>query len=111
MATFGRFTERTTVLLDDSPYKAAHNPQHTSLHPPEWTPLEEDRERDGALACGGLIRSALAACAAATDDVREAVRSVNERNSARFWARPSEDHLYRRLRRRTDLRQPEDLDS
>ena len=98
VAALGPFCESNTVLLDDSPYKAARNPPHTSLHPPEWTPLEACAERDGALASGGKIRSVLAELACA-DDMREVVRRVNG-SASDFWSCPSADGLYRRLRER-----------
>ena len=72
--------------------------QHTSLHPPEWTPRETSFERDGALGVGGAIRTVLTDLAASTD-MRKVVRAVNESKSE-FWACPSNDALYRHLRER-----------
>ena len=38
------FNSTNTLLIDDSPYKAAMNPAHTCLHPPAWTCKAEDDE-------------------------------------------------------------------
>ncbi|KAL1498987.1 hypothetical protein AB1Y20_013506 [Prymnesium parvum] len=89
------FSARDTLLLDDSPYKAAANPQNTSLHPPAWAPHAEGEDA-AALGPHGAIRMALAAVGAAAD-TREAVLAVRRSDPA-FWADPEGDPLYRLLR-------------
>jgi len=46
----------TTLLIDDSEYKAEPNPQHTAVHPPEWNVLMQD---DTSLMPGGKLRKLL----------------------------------------------------
>ena len=47
-----------TILLDDSPYKAVANPEHTALHPKEWAgPTYPDGEVNNALGAGGAVRA------------------------------------------------------
>ena len=36
LSKVGRYGPADTLLLDDSPYKAVGNPEHTALHPAEW---------------------------------------------------------------------------
>ena len=44
--SFKRFGPRNTLLLDDSPYKAAMNPTHCAIHPKEYK-LEAPRREEG----------------------------------------------------------------
>ena len=93
----GHYEPHNTLLVDDSPYKAARNHHHTALHPPEWSPLEVDPSRSDALGPGGNIRLVLEEIANAAD-LRDVVSRVNSTASP-FWIRPSEDALYSQLRR------------
>ncbi|KAJ1630251.1 HAD-like domain-containing protein [Pavlovales sp. CCMP2436] len=63
------FDPGTTILLDDTVYKTALNPPHSSIHPREWATASDDRAHDNALAADSELRALLAALAAA-DDVR-----------------------------------------
>jgi hypothetical protein len=40
--SFPQYNERTTILIDDTPYKCVLNPPHTAIHPPEMTPNDLD---------------------------------------------------------------------
>ena len=53
---FPEYASGRTLLVDDSPYKAARNPPHTAIHPPEWTRFDPD---DDVLAAGGVLRGFL----------------------------------------------------
>ncbi|KAG8464089.1 hypothetical protein KFE25_000257 [Diacronema lutheri] len=70
----------STILVDDSVYKTAVNPPHTSVHPPTW--LARGGERDAGLAPNGALRALLAALSDAAGDVRDAL----ERAAADFPA-------------------------
>ena len=92
-----------TLLIDDSPYKAADNPPHTSVHPPEWSALDADNPHDlhtEALGPDGEVRRLLALVAAASD-VRTAVRALFEPGSKAppgFWQEAEPDPILLMLR-------------
>lgn len=67
----GRHDETSTILLDDSVYKTAGNPPHTSVHPSKWT-ASAAAQGDSLLAEGGDLRRLLAVLREAAD-VREAL--------------------------------------
>ena len=90
------FGPADTLLLDDSPYKAARNPADTALHPREWSIKETDPEIENALGPAGEIRRALALVAEA-QDVRHAVQRLNMEPS-KHWVRPADDALFAMLR-------------
>ena len=89
-----------TILLDDSPYKAVANPEHTALHPKEWAgPTYPDNEVNNALGAGGAVRSVLQAVADAVD-VRDVVRGLEAQpDKERHWTSATSDanlaHLHR----------------
>lgn len=58
--------ERTTLLIDDSPYKAVRNPDYTAIHPIEYTPNDA---QDVALRPGGSLRKYLEALRRTPTDV------------------------------------------
>lgn len=65
----GAHDASSTILLDDSIYKTAANPPHTSVHPTKWIATARD---DTGLAAGGDLRQLLAAVLCETTaDVRE----------------------------------------
>lgn len=107
----GGYGPADTLLIDDSPYKAAANPEHTAVHPPEWSALDpDDAPNSTALAPGGEIRRLLAIAADAAD-MRAVVHALMA-GAARgggsplypslappdFWQRPEEDAILRMVR-------------
>ncbi|KAK6261755.1 hypothetical protein QUC31_007571 [Theobroma cacao] len=58
----GEYDESNTLLLDDSPYKALHNPANTAVFP---YPYQYRDTKDSSLGCGGDIRTYLEGLAAA----------------------------------------------
>jgi len=99
-----------TLLLDDSPYKALANPQHTALHPLEWRGPADSAgsgDADGALAADGPLRAALAWVATATS-VPQAVRTATL--DAAHWTSANHCAITKRaLAKRPDLaRQQQD---
>lgn len=67
-----RFNESNTLLIDDSPYKAIRNPEHTAIHPCGFT--ADHIETDDMLAENGSLRrylEELSTAASIPDFVRE----------------------------------------
>lgn len=62
-----RFGPHNTLLVDDSVYKTALNPEYTALHPAEWVPWQEHDE--GLHELTRLLKSVTEA-----QDVRECLR-------------------------------------
>ncbi|XP_021286327.1 uncharacterized protein LOC110418038 [Herrania umbratica] len=58
----GEYDESNTLLLDDSPYKALHNPANTAVFP---YPYQYRDTKDSSLGCGGDIRTYVEGLAAA----------------------------------------------
>ena len=115
VSAIGAYGPTDTLLLDDSPYKAARNPRHTALHPKEWLgPADAWGRADAALGPAGAIRDVLAAIADA-DDVRDVVARLFAQKDAsgmgkaeRCWTDADECTLLRELRaRRPDLQPAE----
>jgi hypothetical protein len=63
-ASYKRFGPGNTLLLDDSPYKAAMNPEHTAIHPAEYV-LGGAAEGEALLGPGGQLREYLSRVAEA----------------------------------------------
>jgi len=55
----GLYGPHNSLLLDDSPYKAALNPPNTSIHPPEWDANATGAIEDHGLGPGGPVRTFL----------------------------------------------------
>lgn len=72
----GPFDPNNTILLDDTVYKTAANPAHTSIHPREWKAARVDEappaHGDDGLSQNSDLRRLLALVAAAPD-VRDAL--------------------------------------
>ena len=62
----------TTIIMDDSPYKTAWNPDFTSVFPSTWSPWEAD---DGLLKHGSVLYEFLEEFADAADG-RDVVRAA-----------------------------------
>ena len=65
--SYARFGPRNTLLLDDSPYKAAMNPPNCAIHPAEYKLARPDpaadparSDEDNVLGVGGELREYLA---------------------------------------------------
>jgi len=87
VSALGRIGPSETLLVDDSPYKAAANPAHTAVHPKEWFgPADEMVSSHAALSATGELRRVLAAVAAA-GDVPSAVRRLFGGDPAALVAR------------------------
>ena len=68
--SFKRFGPRNTLLLDDSPYKAAMNPEYCAIHPKAYElGTEESVGTDDVLGPGGALRAYLARLAEKADFV------------------------------------------
>ncbi|KAL6894111.1 hypothetical protein ACP4OV_008209 [Aristida adscensionis] len=67
----GEYSPSNTLLVDDSPYKALRNPQHTAIFPPPFSYLNWN---DNSLGPGGDLRVYLQNLASA-DDVQCYVRN------------------------------------
>ena len=103
LSAAGSFGPSDTLLIDDSPYKAAENPEHTAVHPTEWSALDaDDSPNTLALTPDGEVCRLLALVAEA-DDVRHVVRQLygeqNGRAPPGFWQKPEESELLRMVRR------------
>ncbi|KAJ1488300.1 HAD-like domain-containing protein, partial [Baffinella frigidus] len=72
-ALAGRYSPQNTLLIDDSPYKAALNPVENAIHPPEWT---AEHHADQGLDEGQDLRVFLGGLADAPD-VPSHVRNSN----------------------------------
>ena len=104
--SFKRFGPRNTLLLDDSPYKAAMNPEHCAIHPKEYK-LEDKRLEgevndkkktdDDVLGPGGALREYLARLANEADFVDAFVESLPWRSCGEE-APASSDELLRKAR-------------
>ena len=100
---------RNTLLLDDSPYKAAMNPEHCAIHPKEYK-LEDKRVEgevkdkkktdDDVLGPGGALREYLARLAKEADFVDAFVESSPWRSCGEE-APASSDEVMRKARRGT----------
>ena len=103
LSAAGSFGPSDTLLIDDSPYKAAENPEHTAVHPTEWSALDaDDSPNTLALTPDGEVCRLLALIAEA-QDVRHVVsRLFGEQSGLAppgFWQRPEESELLRMVRR------------
>ena len=105
VSAFGTFGAGDTLLIDDSPYKAIDNPEHTAIHPIEWSALDADEAPiSTALAPGGEVRRLLALVAEAAD-ARSVVRGLSAElagrgaPSATFWQSPEGDPVLEQVRR------------
>ncbi len=67
--------EGQTLLIDDSPLKAADNPPHVLYCPAEWSRDCADEATNGALGRGGAIRAWLEALLDWDGDVASFVQS------------------------------------
>lgn len=67
-----RFNESNTLLIDDSPYKAIRNPEHTAIHPRGFT--AEHLETDDMLGENGALRRYLEKLSTA-DSIPDFVRA------------------------------------
>lgn len=110
--SFKRFGPRNTLLLDDSPYKAAMNPTHCAIHPKEYK-LEGERREEGdasgddafhkrktdddVLGPGGALREYLARLATEADFVDAFVENTPWRSCGEE-APASSDEVMRKAR-------------
>jgi len=89
----GPFGAEDTLLLDDSPYKAAWNPEHTASHPREWTPETRQSGLSEALGAEGDVRRLLELFSDGRDG-RSVVKVWNSTCSADGWVQLLEDHSW-----------------
>jgi predicted nicotinamide N-methyase len=112
--SFKRFGPRNTLLLDDSPYKAAMNPEFCAIHPKEYK-LEGERREEGdasgddafhdkktktdddVLGPGGALREYLARLATEADFV-DAFVEASPWRSCGEEAPASSDEVMRKAR-------------
>jgi hypothetical protein len=74
IAAAGPFDEKSTLLLDDAPWKTMFNKNHTAAFPVPWEPGASDELSGKALGTDGDFRELLGDFAAAADG-REAVKA------------------------------------
>ena len=96
----GRYGAANTLLIDDSPYKAVANPEHTAIHPIEWRgPSDANAFNTTALGPAGVLRVVLEDVAR-SHDVRDVVRrlSAERGEAAQHFSDPSGDTMLAQLR-------------
>lgn len=104
VSKFGCFGPTNTLLVDDSPYKAAVNPDNTAIHPQGWNgPDDKDPSSNDALGVCGDVRRVLA-MVAESDDVPGAVIKVN----GAYWKDASSCEITRMLRQKLQPKFHED---
>jgi len=89
----GKFGPENTLLLDDTPCKAAWNPPHTAVHPREWKPGMQDPVMSDALGEHGSVRQLLDDFSRCKDG-REVVKQWNSTTNV-GWTLPEEDEHWK----------------